>query len=277
MEAGKLVEWMVKPGDTVKRGDVVAVVETQKGAIEIEIFEEGEVSELTAELGTELPVGAPLAVVLKPGEAPPAPEAAPAPEPTAAPKPAWCRSPNPPWLRQYPPPRRPPRRPGSPHARRDPWPPPPRGCGPMSLASTLPRSRAAGPGGVIVLGDVEGPARPRRPAGPETEAHRLSHGGDAQGHRRGDDAGQADDPAFLPVRDHRRGPRDPLPRSAQRRGPPTERILLGAVFVRAATLAASKVPVMNGHYTEEAATSPPTPSIPASPSRCAAAASWRPR
>jgi pyruvate dehydrogenase E2 component (dihydrolipoamide acetyltransferase) len=63
MEAGKLVEWMVKPGDTVKRGDVVAVVETQKGAIEIEIFEEGEVSELTAELGTELPVGAPLAVV----------------------------------------------------------------------------------------------------------------------------------------------------------------------------------------------------------------------
>jgi pyruvate dehydrogenase E2 component (dihydrolipoamide acetyltransferase) len=62
MEAGKLVEWMVKPGDTVKRGDVVAVVETQKGAIEIEIFEEGEVAELTAELGTELPVGAPLAV-----------------------------------------------------------------------------------------------------------------------------------------------------------------------------------------------------------------------
>jgi pyruvate dehydrogenase E2 component (dihydrolipoamide acetyltransferase) len=51
MEAGKLVEWLVKPGDTVKRGDVVAVVETQKGAIEIEIFEEGEVSELTAELG----------------------------------------------------------------------------------------------------------------------------------------------------------------------------------------------------------------------------------
>jgi hypothetical protein len=69
---GKLVEWTVKPGDTVKRGDIVAVVETQKGAIEIEIFEEGEVSELTAELGTELPVGAPLAVILKPGEAPPA-------------------------------------------------------------------------------------------------------------------------------------------------------------------------------------------------------------
>ena len=64
MESGTLVEWTVEPGDTVKRGDIVAVVETQKGAIEIEIFEEGTVSELTAELGKELPVGAPLAVVL---------------------------------------------------------------------------------------------------------------------------------------------------------------------------------------------------------------------
>ena len=36
MEAGTLVEWLVKPGDQVKRGDIVAVVETQKGAIEIE-------------------------------------------------------------------------------------------------------------------------------------------------------------------------------------------------------------------------------------------------
>ena len=41
MEAGTLVEWLVKPGDAVKRGDVVAVVETQKGAIEIECFEAG--------------------------------------------------------------------------------------------------------------------------------------------------------------------------------------------------------------------------------------------
>jgi len=39
MESGTLVEWLVKPGDRVKRGDVVAVVETQKGAIEVEIFD----------------------------------------------------------------------------------------------------------------------------------------------------------------------------------------------------------------------------------------------
>jgi predicted RecA/RadA family phage recombinase len=113
MEAGKLVEWMVKPGDTVKRGDMVAVVETQKGAIEIEIFEEGTVSELTAELGTELPVGAPLAVVLKPGEAPPAPEAAPAPAPTAAPKPAPVPEPNPAMVATLPAPAPPAAPPGS--------------------------------------------------------------------------------------------------------------------------------------------------------------------
>jgi pyruvate dehydrogenase E2 component (dihydrolipoamide acetyltransferase) len=41
MESGKVVEWLVKPGSEVKKGDVVAVVETHKGAIEVEIFEEG--------------------------------------------------------------------------------------------------------------------------------------------------------------------------------------------------------------------------------------------
>ena len=47
MEAGTLVEWLVKPGDQVKRGDVVAVVETQKGAIEIEVFEAGKIEQIS--------------------------------------------------------------------------------------------------------------------------------------------------------------------------------------------------------------------------------------
>ena len=41
MEAGTLVEWLKHPGDAVKRGDIIAVVDTQKGAIEIEVFEDG--------------------------------------------------------------------------------------------------------------------------------------------------------------------------------------------------------------------------------------------
>lgn len=67
MEAGTLVEWLVAPGDVVKRGDIVAVVETQKGAIEIEIFEDGIIQSLDAEIGAKLPVGAPLATILAKG------------------------------------------------------------------------------------------------------------------------------------------------------------------------------------------------------------------
>lgn len=61
MEEGKLVQWLVKSGDRVSKGDIVAVVETQKGAIEIEIFEAGVIGALLAEPGQTLPVGAPLA------------------------------------------------------------------------------------------------------------------------------------------------------------------------------------------------------------------------
>jgi pyruvate dehydrogenase E2 component (dihydrolipoamide acetyltransferase) len=61
MEAGTLVEWLVKPGDPVKRGDVIAVVETQKGAIEIETFETGQIEEILVGLDAKVPVGTPLA------------------------------------------------------------------------------------------------------------------------------------------------------------------------------------------------------------------------
>jgi len=79
MEAGMLVEWLVKPGDRIKRGDIVAVVETQKGAIEVETFAEGIVSELVVPIGTKVPVGSLLARI---GEA--AGEEPPAPHPIAA-------------------------------------------------------------------------------------------------------------------------------------------------------------------------------------------------
>ncbi len=61
MEAGTLVEWLVKPGDKVTRGDIVAVVETQKGAIEIEIFETGQIEQVLVGLNSKVPVGTPLA------------------------------------------------------------------------------------------------------------------------------------------------------------------------------------------------------------------------
>lgn len=90
MEAGTLVEWLVKPGDRVKRGDIVAVVETQKGAIEIEVFEDGKIEQLLVDLNTTVPVGTPLARIRTELEGPlgdvavAAPPAAPA-APLAAP------------------------------------------------------------------------------------------------------------------------------------------------------------------------------------------------
>jgi pyruvate dehydrogenase E2 component (dihydrolipoamide acetyltransferase) len=83
MEAGTLVEWLVKPGERVKRGDIIAVVETQKGAIEVEIFDEGIVSEIVVPVGTKVPVGCVLARIGE-REAAPAREA---PPPTPRPVP----------------------------------------------------------------------------------------------------------------------------------------------------------------------------------------------
>lgn len=61
MEAGTLVQWRVKPGDAVKRGDVVALVETDKGVIDVEIFSDGVVTKLLVDAGAHVPVGTVLA------------------------------------------------------------------------------------------------------------------------------------------------------------------------------------------------------------------------
>ncbi len=77
MESGTLVDWRVKPGDAVRRGDVVALVETEKGVIEVEIFESGVVDSLIVQPGQKVPVGATLAIVRGDGataEVPPTPE-----------------------------------------------------------------------------------------------------------------------------------------------------------------------------------------------------------
>lgn len=61
MERGTLVEWKVAPGDEVHRGDIVAVIDTEKSTIEVEVFEDGVVRELLVAEGDEAAVGAPLA------------------------------------------------------------------------------------------------------------------------------------------------------------------------------------------------------------------------
>jgi len=63
MEAGTLVEWRKKPGDALQRGDIIADVETQKGLIEIEVFDEGTLEKLLVKEGEKVPVGSVLALI----------------------------------------------------------------------------------------------------------------------------------------------------------------------------------------------------------------------
>lgn len=79
MEAGTLVEWTKHPGDVLKRGDIVAVVDTQKGAIEIEVFEDGILDQIVVQPGAKVPVGTILAHIrgTGAGAAAPAPSAGP--------------------------------------------------------------------------------------------------------------------------------------------------------------------------------------------------------
>jgi pyruvate dehydrogenase E2 component (dihydrolipoamide acetyltransferase) len=61
MDVGRVLEWYVAPGERVRRGGIIALVETDKANIEVECFEDGIVEELLVEPGTKVPVGTPLA------------------------------------------------------------------------------------------------------------------------------------------------------------------------------------------------------------------------
>ena len=93
MEEGKLAKWLVKVGDRVKSGDVIAEIETDKATMEVEAVDEGKIGELLVAAGTEnVKVNTPIATVLADGEAagakpvaaPMAPVVAAAPAPVAA-------------------------------------------------------------------------------------------------------------------------------------------------------------------------------------------------
>jgi pyruvate dehydrogenase E2 component (dihydrolipoamide acetyltransferase) len=71
MEYGTVIEWLVGPGDAVRRGDIAAVVHTEKADIEIEVFEDGVVGELLIPVGEEVPVGTPLARIVAEAESVP--------------------------------------------------------------------------------------------------------------------------------------------------------------------------------------------------------------
>src|SRR5215469_454070 len=95
MEKGNLAKWLKKEGDTVKSGDVIAEIETDKATMEVEAVDEGTLGKILVPEGTaDVAVNTPIAMILADGEDASAlkdgkPAAAPAPKPAqAAPAPS---------------------------------------------------------------------------------------------------------------------------------------------------------------------------------------------
>jgi pyruvate dehydrogenase E2 component (dihydrolipoamide acetyltransferase) len=227
MEAGTLVEWLKKPGDTVARGDIIAVVDTEKGAIEIEVFEEGILDRTVVVPGQRVPVGTVLAMIRAQGEAAGEPEAPAVPAP-AAPQPVTGE-------------RRAVSEGGrgriSPAARK----------AAEILHVDLKAVEGTGPGGSITVADVEGTAA-RRKAPPAASAERQT------GMRAAIGAAMA--------RSKREIPHLYLSDtidltaslswlgSANQRRAVTDRLLPVVLFIKAVSRACGEVPALNGFWTE---------------------------
>jgi pyruvate dehydrogenase E2 component (dihydrolipoamide acetyltransferase) len=91
MEEGTLSQWLKHEGDQVRKGDLLAVIETDKAAMEMEAYDEGVLSRILVQEGASVPIGTPIAVIGGQAAAPSRPSASPAPE--AAPAPATGQAP----------------------------------------------------------------------------------------------------------------------------------------------------------------------------------------
>jgi pyruvate dehydrogenase E2 component (dihydrolipoamide acetyltransferase) len=233
MEAGTLVEWLKGPGDRVKRGDVVAVVETQKGAIEIDIFEDGVIERWLVDPGTTVPVGTPLALI---AGAPPA-AATTRPPPPSAPEPVVA-----PPIKSPPPVVAKPelgRARASPAARR--------------LAAergiALSGLSGSGPEGAVLYADVERVAAPTTPRSPALK--RL----DFAEMRRAIAAAMARSKREIPH--YYLSATVDLTRTlawleaANANRPPAARLLLAALLLKAVAHALAELPEFNGFFTAE--------------------------
>jgi pyruvate dehydrogenase E2 component (dihydrolipoamide acetyltransferase) len=89
MEEGTLAKWLVKEGDTVKSGDILAEIETDKATMEFEAVDEGKIAQILVPAGTDgVKVGAVIAMIAGEDEDASAPAPAPAPAATPTPDPA---------------------------------------------------------------------------------------------------------------------------------------------------------------------------------------------
>ena len=234
MEAGTLVRWLIKPGDRLERGDLVAEVETQKGTIDVETFIGGVVREILVEEGAYVPVGTPLAIIANGTSEPAAepPEIQPSPKAPAQTivqtRDEGDRSTSQRRVRV------------TPTARRK----------AEQLGVDLSSITGSGPGGAIVLLDVEqaavGAARPvpAEPAVQTTSMQAVIAAAMARSKRE--------------IPHYYLGTEIDMHRSldwltefnASRSA--TERVLYAALLLKAVAVAVSDVPEMNGYWKEDA-------------------------
>jgi pyruvate dehydrogenase E2 component (dihydrolipoamide acetyltransferase) len=235
MEAGTLVEWLKQPGDHVNRGDIIAVVETEKGAIEVEIFEEGKLGRLLVQPGTKVPVGTPLAIVGDEAEAETEGEAGaevPAQPPPGSPAVAA---------------------PGAPAAA---W--PASAAGPIASPAArhladqrgvnLAGLTGSGPSGAITLADVEAAAAKPAPAAagasPGLGAMRRAIAAAMERSKR-------EIPHYYLSHTLDAGAAKNAVEVINAARPPEERILLSALLLKAVALAVREFPEFNGFYGPE--------------------------
>ena len=186
MDAGTITQWLVKPGDQVHRGDVVAVVDTDKADIDVEIFEDGVIDRILVPEGEKVPVGTPLAALTpapastteRPPPPVPEPEPAPAPEPVPTPEPAPLPSPEPEPVPEPSPVRQ---RRGAPRNERTPSPVLRRLA--RHLGVDLDAVAGSGPGGVITRADIEAAAMRDATLEPVAARRRAARARDAGRHR----------------------------------------------------------------------------------------------
>jgi pyruvate dehydrogenase E2 component (dihydrolipoamide acetyltransferase) len=257
MEAGTLVEWRVAPGATVARGDVVALVETDKGIVEVEIWESGVIESLAVAPGTKAPVGTVLATtrpVGARGVAPPEPRHE---APREAPREAVHEAPH-----EAPPP---------PHEA----PPPPTDGAPASRALASPsarklarergidlaRVRGTGPHGSVTHADVEraggevpAQAPSQAPVPPPVAAGPTAAQGLAMRHAIANAMARSkrEIPHYYLSADFDASPATRWLEHANATRSPPDRILFAALLLKATALAAREVPEMNGLFVDGA-------------------------
>jgi len=238
MDKGKLLQWKVKPGEAVKRGQVVAVVDTSKAAVDVEIWQEGTMFEQLVPLGETVAVGTVLATLLQPGETPEqaasrkreAPPARPAPQP-AAPA-AAVAAPVAAAPAQ--------RRPVSPAARQR----------ARELSLDVEKIAGTGPHGAVTLEDVEKAAAAVHVAAAPAPADRYAE------MRKAIAAAMSRSKREIPH--YYLSETVPMRRAAEwlsrenEKRPVTERLLMGALQLKAVALALAKAPELNGFWRDGA-------------------------